>query len=441
MKKRRVGTISMGIMLTAFGVIILMAQLTDISILKYIKMFWPIIFIILGVEILIYNYKLKKDEDTIKYDIASIVLIFIILFGGVIIYLTTQVFSEIGFGNILTKMNINKYETTYDYNKTVSSDKNDKILFKNKFGDVNLEKSNNNNVEVEANIKIKNNDEKYVKSIIKSIVKVEKEKNIIKINSEIDKVLNSVKYNYNLDIFGMDFNNGSVMIDYTIKVPSNIEIEGENAFGNVDIKGLESNVIFKSQNGDVLIDKNKGNVDLENSFGYTNLTDIIGKIDLNSNNGDLDIDNVTKDVKAEAQFSNINIKNVLESLKVTNENGNTNIENVGKNLDVSSEFGNIDIHNAKKAMTIELENGNITIDNKDITKDNVKIKNEFGNIEYKMNKEQKGHFIIDNKFGNIESPFDEHMKDEPNSSLDKIVGNDDIKIEITNSNANIILKR
>lgn len=88
MKIRRVGTISMGISLITFGILILVSQFNEISAVKLAVKFWPCMLILLGGEILWFSYNAKKEDNDIiiKYDIFSIFIVLAILFINIVLY-------------------------------------------------------------------------------------------------------------------------------------------------------------------------------------------------------------------------------------------------------------------------------------------------------------------------------------------------------------------
>ncbi len=90
MKIKRVGTISMGIVLVAFGVIIFLSQINRVSALNILTRIWPLILIFLGLEILWFRYASKDDNIVIKYDLFSIFIVFVILFLNTGIYAVTE---------------------------------------------------------------------------------------------------------------------------------------------------------------------------------------------------------------------------------------------------------------------------------------------------------------------------------------------------------------
>lgn len=77
MRERRVGTFTLGIVLVVFGVLFLLH--TFLSELNYYFIFamWPLIFIILGGEVLYYALHQKQAEY--KYDFAAIIIIMMLI--------------------------------------------------------------------------------------------------------------------------------------------------------------------------------------------------------------------------------------------------------------------------------------------------------------------------------------------------------------------------
>lgn len=75
MKKWRVGTVSMAISLILLGGILFISQIKGIEIFNMLLVWWPLIFIVLGIEILLYVYFSKQDTPLIKYDMLSILFV------------------------------------------------------------------------------------------------------------------------------------------------------------------------------------------------------------------------------------------------------------------------------------------------------------------------------------------------------------------------------
>lgn len=78
LKGRRVGTFTAGVTLIAFGVLFLLHTVNAQLDYQFIFKLWPIILILLGIEIII-AYIVNR-EDKIRYDSGAIAIIIILAF-------------------------------------------------------------------------------------------------------------------------------------------------------------------------------------------------------------------------------------------------------------------------------------------------------------------------------------------------------------------------
>lgn len=77
MKQRRVGTITLGGVLILYGVFFLLHSFIEgISYYLIFKM-WPVIFLVLGIEVLFAAVRYK--DDSFRYDFAAIFIICILI--------------------------------------------------------------------------------------------------------------------------------------------------------------------------------------------------------------------------------------------------------------------------------------------------------------------------------------------------------------------------
>jgi hypothetical protein len=105
MKNKRVGTISMAIVLIALGVLIFYSQINKVSTLNIALKLWPLILILLGLEILYYRF-IYKEDVIVKYDVWSIFIVFAILIANLGIFAMTET-------GLLSKIRV--YAVTDDY--------------------------------------------------------------------------------------------------------------------------------------------------------------------------------------------------------------------------------------------------------------------------------------------------------------------------------------
>lgn len=77
MKQRRVGTFTLGITLVAFGVLFLVHMFVPAVSYYFIYSCWPVIIMLLGVEILYYAVRYKNES--FKYDFAAVIIIIMLV--------------------------------------------------------------------------------------------------------------------------------------------------------------------------------------------------------------------------------------------------------------------------------------------------------------------------------------------------------------------------
>lgn len=93
MREWRVGTLSMGILLLGLGSGLIIAQINSVAVAEIIFKWWPLLFVLLGLEILGQLFINKNNDIKIKYDVFSIFMVFVIIISG----LGVQCLTEFGF--------------------------------------------------------------------------------------------------------------------------------------------------------------------------------------------------------------------------------------------------------------------------------------------------------------------------------------------------------
>ncbi len=91
MRKWRVGSLSMGVLLISLGIVLLAALIKETAIITQILNWWPIVLIILGLEIVLYLFMAKEEQPKIKYDIFSIFLIVVIALFSIGVYTVSSI--------------------------------------------------------------------------------------------------------------------------------------------------------------------------------------------------------------------------------------------------------------------------------------------------------------------------------------------------------------
>lgn len=107
MRTWRVGTFSMGASLLILGVTLLISQFSEVNMNHMLISWWPFIFIVLGVEVLLYLWLQRAGKERLKYDILSIFFIGILGMVG----LTFVVLSQVGVTDYVERLLTREYVT------------------------------------------------------------------------------------------------------------------------------------------------------------------------------------------------------------------------------------------------------------------------------------------------------------------------------------------
>ncbi len=72
MRTWRVGTFSMGASLVFLGLLLFFSKFLDLSLVQVMTAWWPILLVVLGIEILVYLVLSRQEKPMLKYDLLSI---------------------------------------------------------------------------------------------------------------------------------------------------------------------------------------------------------------------------------------------------------------------------------------------------------------------------------------------------------------------------------
>lgn len=117
----------MGLLLIALGVIMLVSQILEVSLIEYIIKWWPIVLISIGLEILIYVFLSKQEDTKVKYDVFSIIIISILVIVSVGVYVVTGLIAS-GDGVFIVDSVFSSYNNESKFTKNFEVE--------NKFGDI-----------------------------------------------------------------------------------------------------------------------------------------------------------------------------------------------------------------------------------------------------------------------------------------------------------------
>ncbi|WHY78113.1 hypothetical protein QNH20_02820 [Neobacillus sp. WH10] len=83
MRTWRVGTFSMGASLLFLGLFLFFSKFLDLNLVQIMTAWWPLLLIVLGIEILLYLFLSRQEKPMLKYDFLSIIFVGVIGMVGI----------------------------------------------------------------------------------------------------------------------------------------------------------------------------------------------------------------------------------------------------------------------------------------------------------------------------------------------------------------------
>lgn len=329
MRKWRVGTISMGLLLIATGLILVISEFQGFNGAGLILRWWPVILIVLGLEILVYILFSKEEQPKIKYDGLSIFLVILVILVSSAVY-GVNLFLKGDFSQgILGEMGYFKNESILNQNYDIDAAKVRKIQINNNKGQIQVERYEGDKIKVDASIIIKNNNEEKAVNIAQNLVEVT-EGETLTFQTRSAGILE-------------DNRNYQVTVNYAVKVPKELEFDIDNEFGEITLEDLTGNIKIDGKFNDIEVDHVTGDVQIESFSGRTSVKDISGKVTVDNEQGEILYS--TKEITNSDVTLNCKMGGITVELPRTQQG----------TFDVSARFGDINVEEFESQLSVNRE--------------------------------------------------------------------------------------
>lgn len=339
---KKIGTITISIALIFFGIVLLIRQF-DAELGYMVFKFWPVMFILLGGEILFYLKRYGKEEKIRFNFLVILVVILYLISEGVFVFSDYAQKNKFSFNMADWKIfsDTTMVEKRFEYSKEKNT-----LVFKGSNVNLEIKRTNEDKVVLDSKLSVRTED---------------KDKNIdIQQKIEGDKQV-------------LDFNNDSIRgIEGTLYIPDNLAVSLDVQNGKI-----EGDDDFR--NNDFQVDSQNASFDLK---GFRS-------VDMAGNNGSVDIDDCNT-VKIKTDNGKVNLNGNIENIDVKTSNGAVYIDNeVCKNVKVSTDNGVIKLNtrNNNFKLTASTDTGVVSVngDNKSGKRVNETYGSGEGSVDLKTN--------------------------------------------------------
>ncbi|AQR97318.1 LiaF transmembrane domain-containing protein [Clostridium saccharoperbutylacetonicum] len=278
---RKIGTTTSAICFILLGIwIMINSNNPDLG--KKIIKFWPIVIILIGIEILYYTL-VKKENERIR--ISG--LVFVIIIVSFLANISTDIFNNIKQNNVSFDFNRSFFDNVFESKNLQSIDKKitlepigNKLNFETLNGKLNIEKAADNKITIDTKLFIKQN--RTLNDYELNPINDSNGYTIKIIDDNIDSIKATIYLpeGYDASIKGSNLN---VYSDSALKLTT-LNLTADN--GKYDLQGDIPNSSLKLENG---------KIDLNNN--------LCKNIDISMNNGSISLDTKDKNLSVNTDIN------------------------------------------------------------------------------------------------------------------------------------------
>ncbi|PUA35428.1 hypothetical protein C8Z91_30530 [Paenibacillus elgii] len=336
----KAGRYTAAILLVCVGGAVIADKTTGTHLTAMLADWWPLLFILLGIEYILFNIKFRNSDRQLKLDIGGI--IFAVLIAAVVIVSTQS-------GELLKKFSGWTVNGTIDmmaegkkFDKGITAIELpapvDNVKLDNENGNVVLKSGAVDQLQVDVKVYVKGVSDDDAQALAnESKLEHSVSGNTLKIQA-VAKEYEGV---------GALFGNRKPRMDLVVTLPAehkvNVELQMRN--GNIDASGLpiKQRLYGRTTNGEIRLENLQGELDLGTSNGKVQTYRTVGPLTLKSTNGQMELKDHQGDAKLKTGNGELRIENVTGALQVETNNGAVTAQGAFKGVKIQSSNGAIEV--------------------------------------------------------------------------------------------------
>ena len=151
-----------------------------------------------------------------------------------------------------------------------------------------------------------------------------------------------------IDSSGSIFSWGNKVINLTVNLPKNMDLDVDDGSGSIIIENIRGNIDMEDGSGTLEIKDVTGDMNIEDGSGIIDIENIDGNIDIDDNSGEIRAEKISGEISIDDGSGSINIKDVEGPVTVSDGSGSINIDGVEKDVIIKDDgSGGVKIRNVK----------------------------------------------------------------------------------------------
>ncbi|WP_248928267.1 DUF4097 family beta strand repeat-containing protein [Paenibacillus hamazuiensis] len=354
----KVGRFTAAVMLICVGLAVIADKSTGSHFTQLALQWWPVLLILLGVELVLYNFRHANADKPLRLDVGGILLALIlsaVVMGG---SQATQFYEKwMSFDGVLSYAD----ESGYKFEKAAVSIPLDadteKLFVENPSGSVSVKAGPVEQVQVEAVVWVDKVGQDEAATIAEqSGVEWDTSRSVLSIKAQGKEygekgLFSRRKPRVNLTVILPAKQKVDVELKLTngkaeaAQLPIREELSVRTTNGEIAVTDLSGNVSLSTTNGQIVASKIGGYADLETTNGSVALKEIQGNVEAKTTNGEVQADHVNGSLTVKTTNGTVTVTEATGQLEIQTNNGSIRAQSrkVGGDWELKASHGAIDL--------------------------------------------------------------------------------------------------
>jgi DUF4097 and DUF4098 domain-containing protein YvlB len=360
---RKAGRYTAALLLIAVGAAVIADQYAGTHMTGLLIDWWPVLFISLGLEYILFNMKYGESDKQLRLDLGGVICA--VLISAVVVGSTN---TSTSFHNWLGGFDFGKsFGTNQAYGEGRKFQKEtihipitsglDRISMINESnGNVTIKSGSTNQVDIETIVYVSIDDEGQAAEVAnQSGVEQKSDGHTLKITAQ------------GREYGGNFWSKNRPLINMVITVPTqlqaNMDIDLTNGRITADQLTLKKQFKVRNTNGEILLTAIEADIDMESTNARVVTTNTKGRLKLATTNGTIEVGTHQGDAELESTNGELIIKGVTGSVQAQTTNGNVTVTEAARDLKAHTVNGMINAtsHAVNGAWDIETNHGEINL--------------------------------------------------------------------------------
>ena len=329
-----IGRYTAALLLIATGLALVSDQTTDSRYLVLFIDWWPILFIVLGLETIFLSLIYKHKGAKLRFSFGSVAGVAVIT---IVILLLTN-FGEEKFGDKGWRFWENAFQQhTMPVQQVALQDGTEQIRVRNKNGKIHIRSGSVEHVRIEPIVH-------YPKFLPKDLAEeVEQDSRVRITEGETLEITAEGKEYWRF------FWRQKARIDLTITIPNdeplNVQLELSNGDATATELHLKDQLYIRTSNGDIQVANIQGGLNVTTKNGDIRAVDTSSSSIMRTNNGDIVLENASSSVDATTSNGDVEVYAPASDLYIRTNNGEILVDSntVGGNWQLETKNGDISL--------------------------------------------------------------------------------------------------